>query len=68
MGSAGESDNHPSHKVEIANGIDKGNGYQGYMNISYFFQQDYIPQETKIECARILKSLGYSDFTSKLGY
>lgn len=47
MGSHGEPKNHVNRKYEIANGIDKGNGYQGYTAVSYFLTLDYIPQSAK---------------------
>jgi|HubBroStandDraft_2_1064218.scaffolds.fasta_scaffold00002_46 hypothetical protein len=47
MGCVGEPANHANRKYEIAIGIDKGGGYQGYMAISYFMAQTYIPQALK---------------------
>lgn len=47
MGSYGTPDNHVNQKYEIAEGIDRGNGYQGYMSVSYFLTLDYIPKSAK---------------------
>jgi hypothetical protein len=56
MGCAGMPPNHANHKYQIANGIDKGNGYQGYMSVSYFLSADYIPTEAKTTLKTFLKS------------
>jgi len=56
MGCAGEPLNHANHKYLIANGVDNGNGYQGYMSISYFLKQDYIPKSAKQKVIRLLSS------------
>ncbi len=55
MGSYGEKPNHVNHKYQIANGVDRGNGYQGYMSVSYFLTLDYIPQEAKEKVISICK-------------
>lgn len=63
MGNAGFAENHANHRYQIANGIDKGNGYQGYMSVSYFLTQGYIPQSAKNKVISILtkESLIYND-------
>lgn len=56
MGSHGEPSNHANHKFEIANGVDRGNGYQGYFSVSYFLNEmEYAPQEAKDKVRTILK-------------
>lgn len=60
MGSAGESRNHVNHHAEIANGIDRGNGYQGYMAVSYFLKLEYIPQSAKNIVINFCKKNNYS--------
>ncbi len=47
MGCHGMPANHANHKYSIANGVDRGNGFQGYTSISYFLTQDFISQEIK---------------------
>lgn len=47
MGNAGESKSHANNYYEIVNGIDRGNGYQGYMSVSYFLTLDYVPLSAK---------------------
>lgn len=47
MGNAGTPSNHANNKLEIVNGIDRGNGYQGYMSVDHFLKQEYIPQSAK---------------------
>ena len=56
MGSYGEPTNHANHKYQIANGIDRGNGYQGHMSVSYFLSAEYIPQSAKDKLITFLKS------------
>ena len=56
MGSYGNPVNHANHKFQICNGIDRGNGYQGYMSVSYFLTVDYISQEMKNKVTDICKS------------
>jgi len=61
MGSAGELITSPNHKFEIANGIDRGNGYQGYSAVTYFLSSESCaPIDAKNKCKEILKSLGYN--------
>ncbi|MFA5935040.1 MAG: hypothetical protein WC827_04095 [Candidatus Paceibacterota bacterium] len=60
MGSYGELKTSPNHSFNIANGIDKGNGYQGYSPVTYFLTSDFAPIEAKNKCKEILKSFGYS--------
>lgn len=58
MGSYGEPDNHANHKYQVANGVDRGNGYQGYMSVSYALTLDYFPEEAKAKILAILKKEG----------
>jgi hypothetical protein len=60
MGNLGKSYNHVNNHFKIANGIDKGNGYQGYMAVSYFLKQDSIPQSVKDMIIKICKEKGYT--------
>jgi hypothetical protein len=56
MGCAGEPPNHANNHFEIANGIDRGNGYQGYMAVSYFLREmSHVPQSAKNKVIQILK-------------
>jgi hypothetical protein len=63
MGNAGEPENHVNHYYQIANGIDRGNGYQGYSSVSYFLTLDYIPQAAKDRVRKFCKekNLIYTD-------
>jgi urocanate hydratase len=47
MGGAGESKDHYLNRFSIAEGIDRGCGFQGYMSIDYALAQEYIPQQIK---------------------
>lgn len=60
MGSHGTPANHANRRYEIANGVDRGNGYQGYTSVSYFLTQEYVPQEAKNKVIEICKKQGLS--------
>lgn len=56
MGNYGEPNNHANNHFEVCNGIDRGNGYQGYSSVSYFLKEmSYAPQEAKDKLKAILK-------------
>ena len=55
MGSYGMPANHANNKYSIANGVDRGNGFQGYTSISYFLKQEFIPQEMKDKVIQFCK-------------
>lgn len=55
MGNSGEAANHANNHFEIVNGIDRGNGYQGYISVSYFLTLDYIEQDMKDKVKAFLK-------------
>lgn len=42
MGGFGLPENHPNNMYSVINGVDRGNGYQGYMSIDYFLSCDYL--------------------------
>jgi len=58
MGSCGTPTNHVNNKYEIAEGIDRGNGYQGYMSVSHFLTLDYVPNSAKNAVREICKKEG----------
>lgn len=66
MGNYGAPDNSPCHKYCVANGVNRGNGYQGYTSIDYFFELDYIPFEVKSVLFYKLLELGYGKYLAKL--
>ena len=56
MGSYGEPENHANHKYQVANGIDRGNGYQGYMSVSYALNGcEWLSTEAKAKIKEILR-------------
>lgn len=67
QGSAGDPPDWPTHKFEIANGVDRGHGYQGYMSVTYFFTKAYVPEEAKRKCKEFLKQLGYENWLRQQG-
>jgi hypothetical protein len=60
MGNYGDPATSPNHSYQIAFGVDRGNGYQGYMSVTYFLECDHVPQEAKSRCKSFLRSLGYT--------
>jgi len=60
MGNAGEKPNHANHFLQVVNGVDRGNGYQGYMAVSYALEQNYLPESAKAIIRRTIKKNGYS--------
>ena len=61
MGCYGEPESSPNHKYEIANGVNRGYGYQGYMSVTYALSNEsYMPKEVKNTLISILKLKGYS--------
>ena len=58
MGSAVTAANHANNRFQIVEGIDRGNGYQGYMSISYFLTLTYVPQSAKNMVIDICKKHG----------
>jgi len=60
MGGYGEPKNSPNHTLSIGCGVDRGNGYQGYMAITYaLYECDYLPDAVKERIAEILRGKGY---------
>lgn len=67
QGNYGNPDYYPTHKFIIVNGIDKGNGYQGYYSITYFLtEMGYVPIEAKNNLKKFLKKRGYSRYLNKI--
>lgn len=67
QGNYGDPDYYPTHKYTIANGIDRGNGYQGYSSITYFLtEMEYVPIEAKNNLKKFLKEKGYSRYLNKI--
>ncbi len=60
MGNIGTKSSHANNHFEIVNGIDRGNGYQGYQSVDYFLNCEYIPNDAKIKVREILNEYGYT--------
>jgi hypothetical protein len=60
MGNAGDPEDSPNHRYHIAIGIDRGFGYRGYMAVTYFLEQDFVPNEAKGKCRKFLRERGYT--------
>jgi len=49
MGGYGLPDNHVNKKWVVVNGIDRGNGYQGYSSVTYTIAEDSpFPEDVKV--------------------
>lgn len=57
-GRHGTTKNHVNNYFQIVAGIDKGNGYQCYLSVSYFLTLDYVPQQAKETVIQICKERG----------
>lgn len=64
MGGAGQAEGHYSRQWYVAYGVDRGNGYQGGMNVDYALGKDHVPAEAK---AKIREILGISVPTANVG-
>lgn len=68
MGGAGDPIYSPHHKWSIASGVNRGNGYQGYMQILYFLTKcEWAPEEAKQNCIRALQEKGYGVWLQHMG-
>lgn len=55
MGGYGMPPDHYSRHWLVVNGVDRGNGYQGYMSVDYALSEDCLPESAK---ALIRETLG----------
>ena len=62
MGCFGDPDYYPTYSYSVANGVDRGNGYQGYSNLTYFLKDEYSPLEAKHNLIVWLKRHGYKRY------
>lgn len=58
MGSYGEPITSINHKYSVGIGVDRGNGYQGYMSVSYALDGDRIPPEAQTKIRSIIEKEG----------
>ena len=47
MGGAGKAEDHYLRQWVVVNGVDRGNGYQGYHSIDYALSVSWIPEAAK---------------------
>jgi hypothetical protein len=68
MGGAGDPKHYPTHLYSVANGVDRGNGYQGYESITYALKEDkFFPEEARRNLIEALDSIGFYDYLHELG-
>jgi len=66
QGGYGDPLYYPTHKFCVVNGIDRGNGYQGYLSVTYALQHDSVPKEVKARLKALLIRNGYSKYLSEV--
>ncbi len=59
MSGHSEPKNSPLHNYSVANGVDRGYGYQGYTSINYFLEDEHISNSIKLRLRKELKKLGF---------
>lgn len=61
MGNVGSPETSPNHAYCIVNGVDRGNGFQGYMSVEYAVNEcKYFPEDAKRNLIKELKKRGYT--------
>jgi hypothetical protein len=55
MGGYGKDKDHYLNNWVVVNGVDRGNGYQGYMSIDCALKEGYVPEEAKAIIRQTLK-------------
>ena len=66
MGSYGDPENYPTHKYEIAIGVDRGNGYHCYMSVTNMLEEAFCPREAYDNLVSFLKCAGYGKYLSEI--
>lgn len=68
QGNHGEPKGSPNHKFVVVNGVDRGNGYQGYIAVdSALGKQSYLPLEARRNLIGFLLEHGYSAWLKSEG-
>lgn len=47
MGGYGQEKSHYINQWVVVNGVDRGNGYQGYMSVDYALSDGHLPDSAK---------------------
>ena len=68
MGSSGDPKHYPTHDFEVASGVDRGNGYQGYYSITYVLTEiEWFPSPARFNLIMVLTRLGYERYLKEIG-
>lgn len=68
MGSHGNPAHYPTHAYSVANGSDRGNGYQGYSSITYALKEcQWFPEDARANLIQTLKELGFEQYLKEIG-
>ena len=69
-GNYGDPANSPTHKFMVVEGVDRGNGYQGYSSVAYVLldsRASHFPAEARRNLIQFLASKGYGDWLAENG-
>lgn len=68
QGCYGDPDYYPTHIFCIVDGVDRGNGYQGYTSVTYFLKNEggYFPEEAIKSLKNFLKENGYRKYLKEV--
>lgn len=62
MGCHGMPEGHPNYTLQVVNGVDRGNGFQGYASCSYALTKDSMPADAKAKLRAELVRRGFAVF------
>ena len=68
QGNYGEPKGSPNHNFVVVRGVDRGNGYQSYLAVSYAFdKRAHLPPEARRNLIEFLREHGYSAWLKSEG-
>lgn len=64
FGNAGDPQHYPTHKFVVVTGVNRGNGYQGYMSVTYALTEcgAWMPSEARLNLIRFLVANGFAQY------
>jgi hypothetical protein len=58
---------YPTHQYCVVTGVNRGNGYQGYMSLTYALKNEMMPEEAIKNLIAFLIDKGYSQYLQEIG-